>query len=108
MGWCATASRQTTETEEILHSLHTMLVAGNTRLFCNVEIGTGLSVEDLRSSYDAVIIATGALRDAPLDIPGVELSGSFGAADFVGWYNDHPDAPQHWPLHAESVAVMTI
>src|SRR3546814_19340113 len=62
------------------------------RLFCNVEIGKDLSVEDLRSSYDAVIIATGAPRDALLDIPGVELPGSFGAADFVGWYNDHPDA----------------
>ncbi|MDI9913651.1 FAD-dependent oxidoreductase [Rhodococcus sp. IEGM 1379] len=94
------------ETEAILHSLHAMLVAGNTRLFCNVEIATGLSVDDQRSSYAAVIIATGALRDAPLDIPGVDLSGSLGAADSVGWYDDHPDAPQHWLLHTESVAVI--
>ncbi|AKD96346.1 pyridine nucleotide-disulfide oxidoreductase [Rhodococcus erythropolis] len=94
------------ESEKFVDSLHTALVASDFRLFCNVEIGKDLSVEDLRSSYDAVIIATGAPRDALLDIPGVELPGSFGAADFVGWYNDHPDAPQHWPLHAESVAVI--
>lgn len=94
------------ESEKFVDSLHTVLVASDFRLFCNVEIGKDLSVEDLRSSYDAVIIATGAPRDALLDIPGVELPGSFGAADFVGWYNDHPDAPQHWPLHAESVAVI--
>ena len=94
------------ESETFVHSLHTALGTSDFRLFCNVEIGKDLSVEDLRSSYDAVIIATGAPRDALLDIPGVELPGSFGAADFVGWYNDHPDAPQHWPLHAESVAVI--
>ncbi|WP_258955586.1 FAD-dependent oxidoreductase [Rhodococcus erythropolis] len=81
------------ESEKFVDSLHTVLVASDFRLFCNVEIGKDLSVEDLRSSYDAVIIATGAPRDALLDIPGVELPGSFGAADFVGWYNDHPDAP---------------
>nr|WP_322000257.1 FAD-dependent oxidoreductase [Rhodococcus qingshengii] len=94
------------ESEKFAHSLHTTLVASEFRLFCNVEIGKDLSVDDLRSSYDAVIIATGAPRDAPLDIPGVELPGSFGGAEFVGWYNDHPDAPQHWPMYAESVAVI--
>ncbi|WP_328599973.1 FAD-dependent oxidoreductase, partial [Rhodococcus sp. (in: high G+C Gram-positive bacteria)] len=94
------------ESEKFAHSLHTTLVASEFRLFCNVEIGKDLSVDDLRSSYDAVIIATGAPRDAPLDIPGVELPGSFGGAEFVGWYNDHPDSSPQWPLNAESVAVI--
>ena len=105
--WCATVlAPGHPESEKFAHSLHTTLVASEFRLFCNVEIGKDLSVDDLRSSYDAVIIATGAPRDAPLDIPGVELPGSFGGAEFVGWYNDHPDAPQHWPMYAESVAVI--
>ncbi|XGU21823.1 FAD-dependent oxidoreductase [Rhodococcus sp. 3Y1] len=94
------------ESEKFAHSLHTTLVASEFRLFCNVEIGKDLSVDDLRSSYDAVIIATGAPRDAPLDILGVELPGSFGGAEFVGWYNDHPDSSPQWPLNAESVAVI--
>ncbi|MDV6277412.1 FAD-dependent oxidoreductase [Rhodococcus erythropolis] len=94
------------ESEKFVHSLHTALGASDFRLFCNVEIGKDLSVEDLRSSYDAVIIATGAPRDAPLDIPGVELPGSFGGADFVGWYNDHPDSSPQRLLNAESVAVI--
>ena len=94
------------ESETFVHSLHTALGTSDFRLFCNVEIGKDLSVEDLRSSYDAVIIATGAPRDALLDIPGVELPGSFGAADFVGWYNDHPDSSPQWPLNTESVAVI--
>ncbi|MFW3368914.1 FAD-dependent oxidoreductase [Rhodococcus qingshengii] len=57
------------ESEKFAHSLHTTLVASDFRLFCNVEIGKDLSVGDLRSSYDAVIIATGAPRDAPSTFP---------------------------------------
>jgi ferredoxin--NADP+ reductase len=34
------------------------------------------------------------------------LAGSFGAADFVSWYNGHPDVPDTWPLQAGSVAVI--
>src|SRR5690625_6978342 len=58
-----------------------------------------------RSYYDAVIFATGAIRDAELNIPGVELEGSHGAADFVSWYDGHPDVPRTWPLDAKQVAV---
>ncbi|MBT2264580.1 FAD-dependent oxidoreductase [Rhodococcus erythropolis] len=94
------------ESETFVHSLHTALGTSDFRLFCNVEIGKDLSVEVLRTSYDAVIIATGAPRDVPLDIPGVDLPGSFGSADFVSWYNDHPDSSPQWPLNAESVAVI--
>jgi ferredoxin--NADP+ reductase len=53
-----------------------------------------------------VIFATGAIKDAQLSIPGVDLEGSFGAADFVSWYDGHPDVPRTWPLTAEKVAVL--
>lgn len=56
------------------------------------------------SSYDAVIIKR-APRDAPLDILGVELQVLSDGAEFVGWYNDHPDSSPQWP-RAESVAVI--
>ncbi|MGJ9404683.1 FAD-dependent oxidoreductase, partial [Arthrobacter sp. KK5.5] len=55
---------------------------------------------------DAVIFATGAIRDADLNIPGIELEGSHGAADFVSWYDGHPDVPREWPLEAREVAVI--
>jgi ferredoxin/flavodoxin---NADP+ reductase len=41
--------------------------------------------------YDAVVIATGSSRGKKLGIPGEELPGSLSAADFVPWYNAHPD-----------------
>jgi ferredoxin--NADP+ reductase len=65
--------------------------AGNFRLFGNVELGTDVTTSDLIDRYDAVIIATGSSLGKPLGIPGEELFGSLSAADFVPWYNGHPD-----------------
>ncbi|WP_324615306.1 FAD-dependent oxidoreductase [Nesterenkonia sedimenti] len=90
----------------IIKALHKVMDRGDIRLLGNVDIGTDLSIEDLRSHYDAVIFATGAIKDADLNIPGVELEGSYGAADFVSWYDGHPDYPRDWPLEAEQIAVI--
>ena len=65
--------------------------AGNVRLFANVELGKDLSIEDLKSAYDAVIIATGSSLGKKLGIQGEDLPGSMSAATFVPWYNAHPD-----------------
>jgi ferredoxin--NADP+ reductase len=63
----------------------------NFRLFANVELGKDVSLRDLRDQYDAVVLATGASRGRKLGIPGEELTNSLSAADFVPWYNSHPD-----------------
>lgn len=65
--------------------------AGNVRLFANVELGKDLSIDDLKSAYDAVVIATGSALGKRLGIPGEDLPGSMSAATFVPWYNAHPD-----------------
>lgn len=97
----------------IVNSLHEMLdrssvVEGrrDTRFIGNVEVGRDISLDELRERYDAVILATGAIRDAALDIPGIDLPRSFGAADFVAWYDGHPDVPTEWPLDQREVAVI--
>ena len=61
------------------------------QLFCNVELGKDLTVEELAATYDAVVIATGTSKGKKLGIPGEELRGSLSAAEFVPWYNAHPD-----------------
>ena len=61
------------------------------RLFANVELGTDLTIEQLKERYDAVVIATGSARGKKLGIPGEDLPGSMSAATFVPWYNAHPD-----------------
>ncbi|MGN6269335.1 MAG: FAD-dependent oxidoreductase [Sphingomonas sp.] len=63
----------------------------NVRFVGNVTIGEQVSIEELLSLYDAVVLATGAPADRALDIPGADLPGVVGSAAFVGWYNGHPD-----------------
>ena len=90
----------------IVNALRDVLDGGNIRLFGNVRYGTDLTLEDLQRHYHAVIFTTGAIRDAELDIPGIALSGSFGASEFVSWYDGHPDVPRDWPLDHRVAAVL--
>lgn len=90
----------------IITALREVLDTGNIRLFGNVYYGRDVTLDDLKQHYNAVIFSTGAIKDAPLDIPGIDLPGSYGAADFVSWYDGHPDFPREWPLDATSAAVI--
>lgn len=92
--------------KQIIVALHKILDRGDIRLLSNVDYGTDLDLDDLRRFYDAVIFSTGAIRDAELPIPGIDLPGSFGAADFVSWYDGHPDVARTWPLEAKNIAVI--
>ncbi|HLQ54915.1 MAG TPA: FAD-dependent oxidoreductase [Streptosporangiaceae bacterium] len=74
-----------------------------------VHLGTDVTRDDLLACYDAVVYATGAMRDRRLGIPGEDLPGSFAATDFVNWYCGHPDIdPAAFTLDAESVAVIGV
>src|ERR1700735_503058 len=74
-----------------------------------VHLGDDVTRDDLLASYDAVVYATGAMRDRRLAIPGEDLPGSYAATDFVNWYCGHPDVdPGAFTLDAESVAVIGV
>ncbi len=90
----------------IITALRDVLDSGQIRLFGNVYFGRDIHLDDLKKHYNAVIFSTGSIRDAALNVPGIELEGSYGAADFVSWYDGHPDFPREWPLEASSVAVI--
>ncbi|WP_144786005.1 FAD-dependent oxidoreductase [Microbacterium sp. BH-3-3-3] len=90
----------------VVTALREVLDRGDIRIFGNVRFGEDITLDDLKKHYNAVIFSTGAIRDADLDIPGIDAKGSYGAADFVSWFDGHPDVPREWPLEAESVAVI--
>ncbi|MFP5020343.1 FAD-dependent oxidoreductase [Pseudonocardia phyllosphaerae] len=92
--------------KQIVNALHRVLDNPGVRLFGNVEYGTDITLDDLREHYDAVVFATGCERDRDLDIPGIDLPGSHGAAEFVQWYDGHPDVPRDWTLDQSQVAVI--
>ena len=73
----------------------------------NVGVGSDVSVAELLELYDAVILATGAPHDRKLGIPGEDLPGVVGSAEFVGWYNGHPEfADLDPPLGGTQAAVV--
>jgi ferredoxin--NADP+ reductase len=82
-------------------------LSANVRFVGNVTVGPDVSVAELVELYDAVVLATGAPNDRPLDLPGAGLRGVVGSAAFVGWYNGHPDfAGLDPPLDVGAAAVI--
>ena len=82
-------------------------VSDNVRFVGNVLVGRDVSIPELLGLYDAIILATGAPNDRPLEIEGGDLPGVIGSAAFVGWYNGHPEfAELDLPLHVEAAAVI--
>ena len=63
----------------------------NVEFFGGIEINNSPSIEDILALYDTVIIATGMAKDRDLNINNTNISGYFGATQFVNWYNGHPE-----------------
>jgi len=95
--------------KQIIVALHRVMENERIRFIGNVHVGVDVKVDELRQFYDGIIFATGAERDRSLGIPGEELRGSYGAAEFVSFYDSHPDRNQTWDLtKAASVAVIGV
>src|SRR5689334_17051466 len=77
------------------------------RFFGNVEVGTDVTVDELRDRNHAVVFAYGTATDRHLGILGEDLPGSHPATEFVNWYNAHPDfADREFDLSCERVVVI--
>ena len=73
----------------------------------NVSVGRDVSVAELRATHHAVVFACGAETDRRMGIPGEDLSGSYTATEFVGWFNGHPDyRDRTFDLSQEAVAIV--
>src|ERR1700742_2563932 len=95
--------------KSIAEYLRKVLESPDVRFIGGVHFGQDVTRDDLRAAYDAVVYATGAMRDRRLGIPGEDLPGSYAATDFVNWYCGHPDVgPDSFTLDAESVAVIGV
>ncbi|TFV53048.1 NADP oxidoreductase [Blastococcus sp. TF02A-35] len=76
----------------IRDTLHRSLDHPLVRFVGNVEVGTDISLDELRRHVDAVVYTYGAALDRHLGIEGEDLPGSLAATDVVSWYCGHPDA----------------
>ncbi|MDH3714069.1 MAG: FAD-dependent oxidoreductase [Gammaproteobacteria bacterium] len=79
----------------------------NYRFYGNVQYGKDINLQDLQQHYHQIVFATGAQTDRSLGIPGETLRGNHSAAEFVAWYNGHPDfADLQFDLTREDVVVV--
>ena len=92
----------------IVKSLHRVLDQEHIELIGNVEVGADIAVDEMRQFYDAIIFSTGATEDKDLNIPGMDAEGTFGAGEFVGFYDGNPNFRRDWDLDAEKVAVIGV
>jgi glutamate synthase (NADPH/NADH) small chain len=59
------------------------LIAEGVELRCGMEVGRDVTVEELKRSFDAVVLATGSRVPRDLPVPGRELDGVHFAMDYL-------------------------
>jgi ferredoxin--NADP+ reductase len=95
--------------KSVANYLRRVLESPDVSFIGGVTLGVDFTREELLEVYDAVVYATGAMRDRRLGIDGEDLPGSYAATDFVNWYCGHPDVHSSaFTLDAESVAVIGV
>ncbi|MFE4956071.1 FAD-dependent oxidoreductase [Streptomyces sp. NPDC056653] len=93
--------------KSIVGSLAEIFAHPRVRFLGNVQVGTDITLDELRRRYDAVVVACGASADRRLSIPGEDLPGVSSATDFVAWYSGHPDTDvDRFALTAETAVVI--
>ena len=78
-------------TKNVSRVFERILSNTNVEFFGGIEINNSPSIKDILALYDAVVIATGMAKDRDLNINNTNISGYFGATQFVNWYNGHPE-----------------
>ena len=83
-------------------------IASGDRVFLHagVDVGTDVTLAEIRAHCDAVVLATGSAVGRPVGVRGESLRQVFTSAAFVGWYNGHPDHAALAPDLAVSSAVI--
>jgi glutamate synthase (NADPH/NADH) small chain len=59
------------------------LLAEGVEIRCGVEVGSDVTVEELRGGFDAVVLATGSRVPRDLPVPGRELDGVHFAMEYL-------------------------
>jgi glutamate synthase (NADPH/NADH) small chain len=83
--------------------------AEGTEFRTNVNVGVDITAEQLRSEYDAVVLAGGATAWRDLPIPGREYTGVYQAMEFLPLANKVQEGDlERAPINAEGKRVVII
>ncbi|MDJ1370084.1 FAD-dependent oxidoreductase [Gulosibacter molinativorax] len=93
-------------TKAITRQFDRMFADGSVRFAGNVEIGTDISLAQLRERFDLVILASGRWRDRHLSVPGSSLKGVIPSGDIINALNAVPRPSIPLPEIGERVVVV--
>ncbi|XP_011153806.1 NADPH:adrenodoxin oxidoreductase, mitochondrial isoform X3 [Harpegnathos saltator] len=95
------------EVKNVLNTFHKTATNPRVQFLGNINIGTDVTVPQLRELYDAVLLTFGAQKDQKLNIPGENLENIISGRRFVGWYNGVPtDKDLEINLNVEEVVII--
>ncbi|MGP3535566.1 cytochrome P450 [Microbacterium sp. RD1] len=93
-------------TKSVARQFDRLFLSDGVRFHGGVDVGADVSLAEMRSAFDAVVLATGLSADAALPVPGADLPGVHGAGAITRMLNTHPaEAPGTPELGASPVVV---
>ncbi|HEX3721797.1 MAG TPA: FAD-dependent oxidoreductase, partial [Nitrolancea sp.] len=78
-------------TKAIARQFDRLFERENVSFVGQIEIGAQITLDELRSAFDVVVLATGLYADRPLGVPGGDLAGIYGSGRITRLINGHPD-----------------
>lgn len=93
-------------TKAITRQFDRLFAEPQVRFAGNIELGTDLSLNELRQAFDVVVLATGLLADRELDVPGASLAGVYGAGSLTRLLNTHPSQQEEFPELGSEVVII--
>lgn len=93
-------------TKAITRQFDRAFASGDARFAGNVEIGSDLSLDELREAFDVVVLASGRWRDRMLTVPGSRLEGVIPSGDLINALNTVPRPAIPMPEIGERVVVV--
>lgn len=72
----------------------------------NVDVGSDISLDDIRDEMDVVVLATGLYADRPLGVAGADMPDIYGSGQITRYWNGHPDSHGFAPNFGKRVAII--
>ena len=84
--------------------------AEGTRFRAGVNVGVDITGDELRSKYDAIVLAVGATNWRDINVPGREFKGIYQAMEYLPWGNKQGlgELPGEPPINAAGKHVIIL
>lgn len=93
-------------TKSVQNQFERLFERGGAEFYGNVEVGSDISLDELRQSHTAVVLATGLYMDRRLGLEGEDLPNVYRSGPITRLFNSHPLESGSFPTIGDSIAVI--